>query len=134
MFWRQRTATEPGSADRLVWLERKDMQWIDPIFFNIWNRSMEEAFDLLGMTDRYRTWNEEKKGMNIEASDGPEGLERVVGWKNRRILSKATGNIHNVSGLFEFVPVPGGSTLRYCGDRRKALDVWQVIVDLKPRW
>lgn len=132
MFWRKRTVVQPVSNERLVWQGQKSEghQWMDPDFYNVWMQVMAEAFDILGMNDRYQTWKDEEKGVNVKSTIGPDGFLAVTGWKNRHILRRATENLQTVSTSFKVVPVQGGVSLLYTGSKGKALDEWRAIADL----
>lgn len=90
---------------------------------------MQEAFDIFGMQERYRTWTDE---IGKRAGDivGPEGLVPVIGWKNRHTLRSVAGNVKNVLASFEAVAVQGGTAVRYTGSNAGALDEWRAITGL----
>ncbi|MCL6633236.1 MAG: hypothetical protein K6T63_11470 [Alicyclobacillus herbarius] len=121
--------------DNVMWYGKKQdrpggvTQWADPDFYRIWEEAMQEAFDLLGMMDRYQAFLQEPNGGETLTS-GCDGLIPVPGPKNRHLLRNALFNIDQVTTALKSIPVVDGNVIRHSGEKSKALDQWRTITEL----
>lgn len=134
-FKKREPATLDG-FDNVVWFGRKQdkkrevTQWVDWAFYEIWEKAMQDAFDVLGMMDRFKSILKEEADVGIATDGGLGPLLPVPGHKNRDLLRKATSNIDEVTTRFERIPVGDGTVIRYNGDKAEALEQWRAIAEI----
>ncbi|QQE80441.1 hypothetical protein [Alicyclobacillus sp. SO9] len=135
-FVREEEPIRLNEINNLVWYGKKRdrkrvvTQWADREFYGVWEAAMQEAFDLLGMMDRFSTMTSDEAGIEKAKPSGAEELIPVPGDQNRRLLRKATLNIAEPTSRFDQVLLENGTAIRYTGDKETALKQWGALTEL----
>jgi len=135
MFWRTKGPIAFESLDNIVWYgrakerRREVTQWMDPEFYEAWEAVMQEAFDLLGMMDRFQDMlSDSYLSANV---GGPlREMNPVVGQKNRHLLRKTMMNVDGALTAMRKVVVDDGYAVCHYGNTHLALDQWKAIAEL----
>lgn len=91
---------------------------------------MQEAFDVLGMTDRFALFTADEPGIQMSKPHGADELIPVTGHQNRNLLRKATSNINEVTTRFKRVPTEYGVAICFTGEKGQALEQWKALAEL----
>jgi hypothetical protein len=125
-----------NGLDNVVWFgthrdkKREVTQFAERAFLSIWDDSMREAFDILGMMDRFQTMITDEPGTVTSNADGAERLAPVPGYQNRKLLRRATSNIDEVTTKFQRISTGDGVAICYTGDKKQALEQWKALTEL----
>lgn len=124
-----------GSLDNIVWYglakeRRRDVtQWMDPEFYEVWEALMREAFDLLGMMDRFQDMMLESDQVTASSVE-LRGMIPVPGRKNRHLLRKTMLNVDGALTTMRKISVEDGFAVCHHGKKHLALDQWKAIMEL----
>src|SRR5579875_2086998 len=135
MFGRTKGPIALESLGNIVWYgrakdrKREVTQWMDPEFYEVWEGVMREAFDLLGMMDRFQEMISEPHP-SISAGELLRGMKPVPGRKNRHLLRKTMMNVDGALTTMKKISVEDGFAVCHHGKKHLALDQWKAITEL----
>ncbi len=131
--WRKSNPVSLGGVDNVVWYgrikdnKREVTQWMRPEFYQVWETAMREAFDLLGMMDRFRDMISDG---HRATADNLNMLKPVPGWKNRHLMRKVMPNVGKATTTLRKVVSKDGIAVCFTGEMEAALDQWRTLAEL----
>jgi hypothetical protein len=134
MFLRRKAnQTVLGDLDNVVWYgrskdaKREVTQWMRPEFYELWEDALRDAFDLLGMLDRFRDIISDSQRA---AAEDFHGLKPVPGWKNRHLMRRVMSDVGPATTMLRKVQMKDDVAVCFIGEMKDAMDQWCTLTEL----